>query len=252
MSQYDDIYVLQNEVLYNQQCKIKDTSVCIAGLGGVGSILCEILSHFGVREFTIIDHDIIELTNITRLVGSNVCDIKKKKTEVARQNIQKICNNQATIKTFDHKICEDTYEEIFGNLNVDFMFGSVDNLLARQYLNKFAIKNKVPYIDVGIGMQLSENKITMLRGQCIFIKPGEPCLMCRGGVDDKLNYGKHSVPIIQINSMLASIASMEFCKYITNISSNHTHIEYDALKQEMQPRYYCKLFKRCDICKQNH
>lgn len=249
MNQYDDIYTLQNEVLNNQQYKIKDISVCVAGLGGVGSILCENLSHFGVRKFTIIDHDVIELTNLTRLVGSSVCDIGKNKTKISEQNIQKICNGNAIINIIDHEICEDTYKKIFDTMNVDFIFGCVDNFLARQYLNKFAIENKIPYIDSGIGLELSDNKITTLRGQCIFIKPGEPCLMCRGGVNDKLNYDEHSAPMIQINSMLASIASMEFCKYVTNISPNYTYIEYDALKQEMKPITFSKLLNRCDICK---
>lgn len=250
---YDDIYTLQNKVLYNQQDKIKKVSVCVVGLGGIGSVLCRILSHFGVRKFTIIDNDCIDPTNLTRLIGANVNDITKKKTIIAEQNIQSICNNLASIQTINENLCEDTYEKIFKELKVDFVFGCVDNLLARQYINKFAIEYKIPYIDCGIALQIENNKITMFRGQCIFIEPGEPCLMCRGGVNDNLNYGEHSAPLIQVNTILASIAAMEFCKYFTKISPTNTYIEYDALLQQtIEPHKFSKLLDNCDLCKTNN
>lgn len=245
---YNDIYTLQNEVLFNQQDKIKKASVCIVGLGGIGSMLCLILSHFGVRKFTIIDNDCVESTNLTRLVGANLTNITNKKTTIVKQNIQSICNNSAFIDTIDENLCEDTYEKIFKELKVDFVFGCVDNLLARTYINKFAIECKIPYIDCGIALQIENNRITMFRGQCIFIKPGEPCLMCRGGVNDKLNYGTHSVPLIQVNAILASIAAMEFCKYFTKISPTHTYIEYDALQQKIEPQKFARLLDRCGVC----
>lgn len=246
---YNSIYEIQNSTLNELQEKIKNSSVCVIGLGGIGSSLCQSLSHLGVRKFTIIDHDVIEPSNTTRLVGSNLSNVGDKKTTVIQKMIQHICNYTANIDAITQEIKEDTYDEIFGELKVDYIFGCVDKLLPRQYINRFAVCTKTPYIDSGLSIQREGSKITVFRGQVIFIKPGEPCLMCRGSVNNKLNYGEHSAPFIQANAILANIAATEFCKHVTGMAKNHIYTEYDILNQKFEPREFCKLVTRCNICK---
>ncbi len=47
--------------------KIKEKKVVVIGLGGVGGILCETLVRNGIENITIVDNDIIDITNVKLL-----------------------------------------------------------------------------------------------------------------------------------------------------------------------------------------
>jgi hypothetical protein len=52
------------------QAAIQRLRVAIVGLGGTGSVLVQQLVHLGVRDFLVIDPDVIERTNLNRVVGA--------------------------------------------------------------------------------------------------------------------------------------------------------------------------------------
>ncbi len=67
---------------------LKTLKIGIVGLGGTGSLVAEQLSYLGVENFTLIDPDQIERSNLNRVVGSNKKDLKKLKIDVAARNIK--------------------------------------------------------------------------------------------------------------------------------------------------------------------
>ena len=50
------------------QSAIAHTKVGIVGLGGVGSFVAQMLAYLGVNEFLLVDDDIIEESNLNRLI----------------------------------------------------------------------------------------------------------------------------------------------------------------------------------------
>ena len=48
------------------QEKIESAHVTIVGLGALGSVAFELLVRAGVKQFTVIDRDFVELTNLQR------------------------------------------------------------------------------------------------------------------------------------------------------------------------------------------
>ena len=46
--------------------KIKDSNVAVFGLGGVGSYVVEALARAGVGRLTVVDCDVVDISNINR------------------------------------------------------------------------------------------------------------------------------------------------------------------------------------------
>ena len=73
--------------------KLSDAHVAIFGLGGVGSYVVEALARVGIRNFDLIDDDIINITNINRQLIALHSTIGQSKVEVCRNRILDINPN---------------------------------------------------------------------------------------------------------------------------------------------------------------
>jgi molybdopterin/thiamine biosynthesis adenylyltransferase len=69
-------------LLENEQLRLKQTRVCIAGLGGVGGVHLLTLARLGVGAFSVADFDTYALANFNRQVGAAMSTLGKKKTDV--------------------------------------------------------------------------------------------------------------------------------------------------------------------------
>ena len=56
---------------------LKATTAGVIGLSGGGSHVCQQLAHIGVGNYVIVDPQVIEDTNLNRLVGGTAADIEK-------------------------------------------------------------------------------------------------------------------------------------------------------------------------------
>lgn len=79
------------------QKKLSETSVAIVGIGGLGTHVIQQLAYLGVKDFTLIDDEEIDETNLNRYVGTKPDDIGKKKTLVGERIINEI-NPSALVK----------------------------------------------------------------------------------------------------------------------------------------------------------
>lgn len=79
--------------------------ISVFGVGGIGSIIAENLMHMGFRNINLIDFDMLEISNLNRIVADTYDDAVKKriKVEAIRDNLLKI-NPKANIKAFNNKI----------------------------------------------------------------------------------------------------------------------------------------------------
>src|SRR5262249_44306305 len=57
------------------QARIGSTKVAVIGLGGTGSLVTQQLARLGVQRFILVDHDVVETTNLNRLVGAYPDDV---------------------------------------------------------------------------------------------------------------------------------------------------------------------------------
>lgn len=106
-----------------EQTRLKNARVAIAGLGGTGGAQVLALSRMGMGRFHLADPDTFELVNFNRQSGATIPNIGRAKTSVAKETILSI-NPEAEIATFDNGI---NVENIDGFLEgVDVVVDSLD------------------------------------------------------------------------------------------------------------------------------
>ena len=123
--------------------KIQNAKVAIIGVGGTGGIASEQLVRGGVKNLTLVDPDIFEMTNINRQHFCTLSTIGKKKVEAAKERLLEV-NPFANITTYPDGIDKHNAEEIVKN--VDFIIDASDNKAAHYPLHRMAKKHKVPVI----------------------------------------------------------------------------------------------------------
>ena len=77
--------------------KVRNTTVAISGLGGVGAITAELLARWGVKRFRLLDMDTYEPSNLNRQLFATSKTLGRYKVDVAAERIQEI-NPQAQIE----------------------------------------------------------------------------------------------------------------------------------------------------------
>jgi molybdopterin/thiamine biosynthesis adenylyltransferase len=99
-----------------EQNRLKKSTVCIFGIGGLGGIILEILTRSGIERFRIVDNDNYDTSNRNRQIFAFEDNAGQKKIEVAAQFCRRI-NPDIQIETFDH-IGEDNCAQILEGADV--------------------------------------------------------------------------------------------------------------------------------------
>ena len=72
---------------------LANSSILIAGVGGLGCTIAEALTRSGIGKLILIDKDIVEISNLNRQILYDNNDIGKSKVEVAKQKLKAINSN---------------------------------------------------------------------------------------------------------------------------------------------------------------
>ena len=121
------------------QKKIFKSKVLIIGAGGLGCPLILYLSYSGVGNLGIVDHDKIELSNLSRQILFTKKDIGKYKTSVSKKVAREI-NKKIIIKTFTQKINKLNINKIARDYPI--ICDGTDNFETRLLINDYCIKYK--------------------------------------------------------------------------------------------------------------
>lgn len=135
--------------------KLKKANVLIVGLGGVGGYALETLVRSGIYNLTIVDGDIVELSNLNRQIISKRDVIGRPKALVAQARTLEI-NPDVNLKVINQFISEDN----FSLLNIDsfdYVIDACDDLNLKLLLIKNADKYKL------ISSMGTANKMDMTR-----------------------------------------------------------------------------------------
>lgn len=135
--------------------KLKKANVLIVGLGGVGGYALETLVRSGIYNLTIVDGDIVELSNLNRQIISKRDVIGKPKALVAQARTLEI-NPDVNLRVINQFISDDN----FSLLNIDsfdYVIDACDDLNLKMLLIKKADKYKL------ISSMGTANKMDMTR-----------------------------------------------------------------------------------------
>jgi molybdopterin-synthase adenylyltransferase len=184
--------------------------VGIVGLGGGGSHVVQQLAHLGVCRYVLIDPDVVEDSNLNRLIGARRCDVRNKtlKTKVAARLIRGlIARPQIDERAADWREAPNALSDC------DVIFGCVDTFAARLELEGAARRLVAPYIDMGMDVHRAHSHYH-ISGQVALSLPDHACLRCMGILTDErlgheaAGYGAAGIrpQVVWSNGVLASIA----------------------------------------------
>ena len=133
LKKYSRQLILKNIGVAGQK-KIFESKILIIGAGGLGCPLMLYLSYSGVGNLGIVDHDKIEISNLSRQVLFTKKDLGKLKVSVSKKFIKKI-NKKINIKTYAKKINKENIHYIAKNY--DFICDGTDNFKSRLLINDY-------------------------------------------------------------------------------------------------------------------
>lgn len=137
--------------------KLKNCSVAVFGIGGVGGYVAEALARSGVGCIDLIDNDTVSITNINRQIIATNSTVGKYKTEVMKQRILDI-NPQAEVNTFNILYLPET-ADCFDFSKYDYIIDAIDNVTGKISLACKAEEADTPIISsMGTGNKLDPTK----------------------------------------------------------------------------------------------
>lgn len=213
----------------------------LVGYSGGGSHFGQQLAHVGVGNFVIVDPQLIEDTNLTRLVGGTSADVLAQtvKVEIAKRLIQSV-RPDATVDIY-----QDDWRNVVSALRrSDVIFGAVDTYRDRNEVERQARRSMTPYIDIGMDISKIGDEFH-ISGQIALSIPGGPCLWCLGILREELlaqeaaDYGHAGVrqQVVWSNGVLASTAISMFMSLILPWSTTPMPLllEYDGNRGTVVP-----------------
>jgi len=158
-----DSRFLKNEMLIKKDGveKLNRASVIIFGVGGVGSSAAESLARSGVGNITLVDCDVVDITNINRQLHATSDTIGRKKTSVMAERIRSI-NPHVNVHEIELFYLPETADQI-DLKGYDYIIDAIDTVSAKIELALRAQALLVPIIScMGTGNKLhpEELKIT--------------------------------------------------------------------------------------------
>lgn len=218
--------------------------IAIVGLGGTGSLVAQQLAHLGVRDFILIDPDVLEVTNLNRVANANPGDVGFSKVEIAARYVRDISKN-AAIACFKGDVTKvQTAREL---LNADLIFGCTDSHGSRSVIQQVSYQYMIPCIDMGVTIAINEGRISHIYGRVQLLAPGLACFTCDGLLDagevrrDMMTeFERQSDPYLQgarepapavmsLNSTVSSLAVTMLLSIATGIPMKGRHLLYNAL-----------------------
>jgi len=125
------------------QQKLKAASVLVIGAGGLGCPVLLYLSAAGVGHIGVIDHDLVDESNLQRQILYNTSDIGKNKAETAMAKLQ-LLNPHISFDGYPFKFTIDNAAAIIGKY--DIVIDGSDNFPTRYLVNDTCVELKKPLV----------------------------------------------------------------------------------------------------------
>jgi len=223
---------------------LRTAKIGIVGLGGAGSQVNEMLAHAGVAMTVLADRDVVKDVNLSRTHGTRPNTIGNPKVEVARDLFTSILPDADVIAIRDDFPTSTLLSEF---RDVEVIVACVDNVHARNELNRFCLRYGIPLVDVGTTITRGPLQID---GHLTRFVPGSQCLQCAGHVTEGLlaeeaehaRQGKYGVnsrrpQVVSFNGLLASAAVTEVIRIVTGFDeqvSSSREWHYDGVRGELR------------------
>ena len=140
--------------------KLKNSTILVIGLGGVGGYVIEALARSGIGNLILVDYDIVDITNFNRQIVAINDNIGKYKVDCFKERIESI-NEECNVTIYNLKIDNDNIKDIF-NAKIDFVIDAVDDIRAKVSIINYCLEHNIDFISsMGTGNRLDPSKLTI-------------------------------------------------------------------------------------------
>lgn len=226
------------------QLKLANAHALIIGAGGLGSPAALYLAASGIGAITLVDDDVVEISNLQRQIAHQESSLGSAKVESAKQRLQALnraCEVHALAQRFDESEWQDRFADF------DVVLDCSDNFETRFAVNRLCFSCEVPLVS-GAAIRME--------GQFAVYNPREsdsPCYRCLYSEDgeDNLNCSTTGV-LAPLVGVVGAMQALEAIKLISGYgdSSAGRLLIYDALSLSWR-RLNLPKNPDCPVCRQN-
>ncbi|ABL02380.1 UBA/THIF-type NAD/FAD binding protein [Candidatus Ruthia magnifica str. Cm (Calyptogena magnifica)] len=200
--------ILLPQIGVKGQQTLKNSTLLLIGMGGLGSPSALYLASTGIGNLIIADFDEVELSNLQRQIIHFIDDIGRKKVDSAKDKMLAINPNiKVTTITALHQ----------NNLNdwvakADVVLDGTDNFDTRFKVNKACVMQKIPLVSAAVIR--FEGQLSVFKGY----EQTQPCYQCLYSV--KGNFDENCVDngiLSPVAGIMGSLQALQAIKVLLNL-----------------------------------
>ncbi len=139
--------------------KLKQAHILVVGLGGVGAYAAEQLCRAGIGKMTIVDGDIVEITNRNRQLLALISNVGKPKAEILAERFRDI-NPEIELNVINDYITEVEIVELLKTQAFDYVVDAIDTLAPKVSLVYHSVQMGLPVVSsMGAGGKTDPMKV---------------------------------------------------------------------------------------------
>lgn len=136
--------------------KLRQSTVIIFGVGGVGSYTVEALARAAIGHLILVDFDEVSISNLNRQIHALHSTIGEAKVEVMKRRILEV-NPRAQVETLKEFLSAENIDH-FLDRRLDYVVDAIDTVSSKVILAKECLSRKIPLISsMGAGNRLTAN-----------------------------------------------------------------------------------------------
>lgn len=222
------------------QEKLEKARVLIVGLGGLGCPVALYLAAAGVGTLGLVEHDVVQLSNLHRQILYGDADIGEPKVRVASPRLQRV-NPGLKIETFGEKLTMENAIGIGGSF--DIVIDCTDNFAARYVINAYCTEYRKPNVFASLYrfegfLTVFDSRLDAGCYRCLYPESSEAIQNCsEAGV------------IGVLPGIMGSLQALETIKVITGAGEvlNRHSLIYDGLSQNLR-KLKREKNPQCPVC----
>ncbi|WP_282176093.1 molybdopterin-synthase adenylyltransferase MoeB [Vibrio nereis] len=229
---------------FEGQEALKQSSILVLGAGGLGCASTQYLATAGVGALTLIDDDVVELSNLQRQVLHHDADIGKRKVDSAAQSLKQL-NPYLEVRTIDKRLNDDELKTLIADHTL--VLDASDNVETRNQLNRLCYALKKPLVS-GAAIRM-EGQVSVFTYQ----DESQPCYQCLSAL-----FGSGALSCVEAGVMapvvgiIGAVQAMEAIKVIASYGKPKQGkiLILDALTMSWREMNLMKM-PTCPVCGSN-